>query len=398
MIVEIKKLDNFGRGIAYINYKIVFVENALPGEIVKIEITNNKKKYQEAIVTEYIEKSPSRIKEICPFNSECGGCNIEHLNFIEENNYKEEKVKDILIKYLSITESIIKPIKYHEPYNYRNKIVLHGKDKKLGLYQKSTNEIIEIDYCYLVNDKINNLISILKDNNKNITEAIIKTSNDNKTSMIKITGEVKDINSILNNTDVLIINDMYYTKKEDIITKIGNYKFHENINSFFQVNNTLTKELYDEIKNTIKKIKPSNVLDLYCGTGTIGIYINKYCDSIIGIDSNKSNIEDANKNKELNKINNIEFICNKVENEIANFKNIDYVIVDPPRKGLDNKTKDYLKNWKNLKGIVYVSCDIITLARDLKDLEENYKVLEVTPFNMFPRTYHCESVSVLERR
>lgn len=398
MIVEIKKLDNFGRGIAYINYKIVFVENALPGEIVKIEITNNKKKYQEAIVTDYIEKSPSRIKEICPFNSKCGGCNIEHLDYTEENHYKEEKVKDILIKYLSINESIIKSIKYHEPYNYRNKIVLHGKDKKLGLYQKNTNEIIEIDYCYLVNDKINNLISILKDNNKNITEAIIKTSNDNKTSMIKITGEVKDINSILNNTDVLIINDKYYTKEKDIITKIGNYKYHENINSFFQINNTLTKELYDEIKNTIKKIKPTNVLDLYCGTGTIGIYISKYCDNITGIDSNKSNIEDANKNKELNKINNIVFICNKVENEIANFKDIDYVIVDPPRKGLDNKTKDYLKEWKSLKGIVYVSCDIITLARDLKELEEDFKVLEVTPFNMFPRTYHCETIAVLERK
>ena len=142
---------------------------------------------------------------------------------------------------------------------------------------------------------------------------------------------------------------------------------------------------------------PNSVLDLYCGTGTIGIYISKYCKSIVGVDYNESNIEDANKNKEINNVKNIEFICDKVENRINEFKNIDLVVVDPPRAGLDKKTKENLIRISP-KMIAYTSCDPVTLARDIKDLSQNYEVKYIQPFNNFPRTYHVECVSVLCRK
>ena len=214
--------------------------------------------------------------------------------------------------------------------------------------------------------------------------------------MVDIKGNINDTSILKKLCDVLIINNEYKTNKKEIEMTIGNKKYLEGINSFFQVNNTLTKELYDEVLINIKDKNYNKCLDLYCGTGTIGIYVSDYVKEVIGIDYNESNINDANKNKELNNTNNISFICDKVENKINEFNDIDLVIVDPPRAGLDEKTKNYLKVI-NPERIIYVSCDPITLARDIKDLD-TYKVNYIKVFNMFPRTYHCETISVLERK
>ena len=397
MEVKIEKIDNFGRGITYINDKICFIEDALKDEIVDIEVINEKKKYQEAIVKKYIEVSDKRIKEECPFSKICGGCNLNHINYEDENNFKEEKIKDLVNKFTNINNNLVEKINYHERDNYRNKIILHGNNKKLGLYKKHSNDIVEIDKCLLVDNKINEIIKLLNIINKDIEEVTIKITNDQKEIMISIKGEATSAKELLSIADVLIINDNYLTDKKQIINPIGNKKYYEGISSFFQVNKTLTEKLYDEALNVVKEEKPNTVLDLYCGTGTIGIYVSDYCNKIIGIDYNKSNIEDANKNKKLNNCTNIEFICDKVENQIDKFKEIDLIIVDPPRAGLDTRTKEYLKKI-NPNKIIYISCDPVTLVRDLNDLDETYKVNFIKPYNMFPRTYHCESITVLERR
>ena len=397
MEVKIEKIDNFGRGIAYINDKICFIEDALKDEIVDIEVINEKKKYQEAIVKNYIEVSDKRIKEECPFSKICGGCNLNHISYEDENNFKKDKLKDLVTKFTKINQIKVEDINYHERDNYRNKIVLHGNNKKLGLYKKHSNEIVEINKCLLVDNKINEVIKLLNTINKDIKEATIKITNDQKEIMISIKGEVTSTKELLSIADVLIINDNYLTDKKQIINPIGNKKYYEGISSFFQVNKTLTEKLYDEALNVVKEEKPNTVLDLYCGTGTIGIYVSDYCSKIIGIDYNKSNIEDANKNIKLNNCTNIDFICDKVENQIDKFKEIDLIIVDPPRSGLDNKTKEYLK-LINPKKIIYISCDPVTLVRDIDELEENYEVKTLKPYNMFPRTFHCESIAVLERK
>ena len=397
MEVKIEKLDNYGRGIAYINNKICFIENTLPNEIVDISITEEHKKYNIGNLDSIIESSPIRIQEECPYSNICGGCSLNHICYNEENNFKKDKVKNLLKIYSNIEEDKIDKIIYHDRNYYRNKITLHGKEGTIGLYKKNTNDIIPIQECLLVNQKINELIRFLSHQENEIEEVIIKTSNDNSEIMVSIKGSISNIDELKKICDVLIINNKYLTTKKSIITTIGNKKYYESIDSFFQVNNTLTKELYNEVLNNIKDKNFNKVLDLYCGTGTIGIYISKYVKEVIGIDYNKSNIEDAKNNKVLNNIENISFICDKVENQIDKFKNIDCIIVDPPRAGLDEKTRKFI-GIINPKEIIYVSCDPVTLARDLKELQEKYTVKKVVPYNMFPRTYHCESITVLERR
>lgn len=397
MNVKIEKLDHFGRGITEIDNKICFVENALPNEIVKINIIKETKKYYVAEVVDFIEKSPNRIIEKCPYYSICGGCDLEHLSFKKENEFKRRKVQELLVKFAKINPTKVKETVFSDEYYYRNKVTFHGKDKQLGYYQKGSNNLIKIDKCYLLNPRINSILKELNSTKNNITEVIIRTSNNQEEIMLKISGEVLNINDLKEKVDVLVYNDEYLTEKKRIITSIGNKKYYLSIDSFFQVNEKLTEKLYGKVKTEVEKVKPKRLLDLYSGTGSFGIYVSEFVDDFVtGVDYSKSNIEDANLNKKLNNITNIEFIENKVENVIEDFKDIDMIIVDPPRSGLDQKT---IENIKRLSpsNIVYVSCDPATLARDINLLKE-YEVVEVTPFNMFPRTYHVECVCVMERR
>lgn len=396
MEVKIEKLDNLGRGITYINGKICFVDKALPEEIVQIKIIKEKTKYMEAEVLEYLKKSPLRIKEECPYSNVCGGCSLNHISYEEENKFKNNKVKEIIEKYADVSSSVIRDIKYHERNHYRNKLILHGNGENIGLYQKKTNDIVPIKECLLVSNKINETVKILNNYAKEIKEAIIKVDNIDAKIMVSIEGNIKNIEKIKDKCDVLIVNGIYQTKDKELLTNIGSKKYLEGINSFFQVNQSLTKELYNEVKDSVAG-NNKKVLDLYCGTGTIGIYIYRDGMNIIGIDNNKSNIDDAERNKKLNKVTDINFICDKVENVIEQFQDIDLIIVDPPRKGLDQKTIEYIKVI-NPKKVIYVSCDVITLARDLKLLKDNYNIKYVQPFNMFPRTMHVECVCVLESR
>ena len=181
------------------------------------------------------------------------------------------------------------------------------------------------------------------------------------------------------------------------LSYIGDKKYYLSVDSFFQINKSLTKKLYDEVLDVAISLRPNKVLDLYCGTGTIGIYVAEYCKKVISVDYSLSNINDAIDNMKLNNINNIEFINDKVENVIDKFDNIDLVIVDPPRAGLDKKTIDNLIRIGS-DTIVYVSCDPATLVRDLDLLSDMYDVMYIKPFNMFPRTYHVEAFSVLKKK
>ena len=397
--MQIEKLDYYGRGIGRINNKITFVENALKDEIVDIKILKESKKYNEAIVKSYNTKSKSRVTPKCKYYNICGGCNISHLKEEEQEFFKDSKINELLNRNLNIEH--LDKIEYNKFYNYRNKIVLHIKEDKLGLYKNKSNELIEIDECLLVDDKINNVIKILKKiikKEKNLKKATIKLGNTTNEVMLILEGKIKDYSELLNKVDVLIINDKVVSKKDYIISIIGNKKYKISKNSFFQVNQVITEKIYNEIRSNIEKINPKNVLDLYCGTGTIGIYIADLVKNVIGIEVIKDAVLDANFNKELNNIDNISFILGKVEDKIKDIKdNIDLIIVDPPRSGLDKKVIPVINKLK-AKNIIYVSCNPITLVRDLKLLKDNYNIEYIKPYDMFPNTYHVESISVLERK
>lgn len=399
MVIEVRykveSLDDFARGIIKTENKICFVKNALPDEEVEVEITKTKKNYNEGKIRKIIKKSPKRVNPKCKYYDICGGCNLEHLSLEDENNYKVKKVEQILEKFAHNKIKVNK-ITSIEKYSYRNKITLRVKDGNIGLYEEKTNNFIEIDKCLLVENKINEVILKLKDivkKEQNITKIMIRLGNYTNELMIKIDGKVKDETKFLNLADSIIINDKVLNKKEIAAVILG-YKYYVAADSFFQVNKEIVEKMYSKIIDLVKISKSKKVLDLYCGVGTIGISVSKYVESVIGIEVVEQAILNADKNKQLNNITNIDFICGKVEEIITNKRfNCDTIIVDPPRSGINKKAISVL-NESGAEAIIYVSCDPITLARDI-NLLSNYELKEIELFNMFPCTYHVECVSLL---
>lgn len=395
MQYKIEKLDNFGRGISHINNKIVFISNALEDEVVDATTTYSNKKFDEAKVNEIIEVSRMRIKPICPYFDICGGCNLLHMNYDDQLKFKYNKVKDIIFKYLK--ENIkVNDVIYSNQFNYRNKASFEVKEKLCYKMRKSTN-LVDINYCYLLDKNINDIVHVLNNLNlKNINNITIRTGEEDIMVIISGNPTQEIIDALKEKAKSIYVNDKLVYGKSNIVSKIGNYEFFVSDKSFFQVNKYNVKNLYDKVLEYAELTGNENILDLYCGTGTIGIYLSKYAKSVIGIEVNEQAIFDANVNKNKNNIENISFICDTTSN-INNIVNNDFdvIIVDPPRSGLDKNTINFLINSK-ARRIVYVSCDIMTLVRDLNILKQDYDIREITPVDMFPNTYHVECVCVLK--
>lgn len=398
--MKIEKLDYYGRGISRSSGKVYFIENALKDEDVSITLLKEKKKYCEAKLKEISNISKDRTEAKCKYYNVCGGCQIMHIKEEKQEEFKKEKVEEILKKFLKYNKDV-NDIVFSKNFNYRNKVVLHIKDNKLGFYKNKTNELIEIDKCLLLNPVINDLISYLKNyiELKDIEKITIKVGNKTNEVMLIIDGSIAKYQKLLEIVDVLIINEKVMTAKDYITSYIGNKKYIIKRNSFFQVNYDISTRMYDKVKDVIVKEKSKNVLDLYCGTGTIGIYISDVVSKITGIEVVSDAIEAANINKKINNVENIEFILGKVEDKLdfISNNNIDTVIVDPPRSGLHKKVIPILEKISP-KTIIYVSCDPITMARDINLLSNNYELVEVTPYDMFPNTYHVETVCVLKKK
>ena len=385
--VEITNLDHFGRGIVK-KEKPIFIDNALVGEIVEIEITKDNKKYSEGRVIKYIKKSPLRVESNCPFYDKCGGCDLLHLSYQEQLKYKETKVKEIIKKFsgLECVKEIVPTIQY----NYRNRVTLHVK-QKLGYYQKKSYDIINIDNCLIADERINDFIKKLNNIDLNtITKITIRVSS--KESMLVIEGGKLDIISF-KEVDTIIVDNQVLKGRGYIIEEINNLKFVISPDSFFQVNRLGMINIYNQVLKYVDN--DTKVLDLYCGTGTIGIYLADKVNQVLGIEINKSAINDALMNKKINNLDNIDFKLGDVEDVLNNnsFK-ADCIVVDPPRAGLGNMV---IKNIFKIQPqkLIYVSCDPVTLARDLNILKDKYNVVEITPFDMFSNTYHVECVCAL---
>ena len=398
MIVKIDRLDHQGRGIAKVNNITTFIPNALVDEIVDINIIETKKNYNIGKVNKYIEISKDRIEPICKYFNLCGGCDLMHMSYENQLLFKENKIKNIIERYTNIDVNKVKKILYSNNLYYRNKVVFKV-DKNIGFYDKKSYNIVPIDNCLISSNKINQILNILNTCNlDNIKQIMIRT-NEADSLVVIYTDIISDeiINKLKDNCSIVKYNKKYevVSGKGYIIDKIGDYKFVISPDSFYQVNKNTVKILYDKVLEYLNPSKEESILDLYSGTGTIGIYVSKYVKNVLSIEINESANKDALKNKDLNNVDNIEFICDDVANEIDKIKHVDSIIVDPPRSGLDNKTIEYLKKI-NSKKIVYVSCDPMTLARDLEKLSEVYSIVEITPVDMFPNTSHVECVSILQ--
>ena len=392
--VTINKLDNKGRGIGYTSGKIVFVKNALLGEVVTLKNIKEHKKYITADIQNIVKKSELRNIPKCPYYDSCGGCNLMHVGIDYQEEYKEEKVKEILKKYANIKENV-KFIKNNKELYYRNKVTLKVKNGEFGYYNDETHNFINVNNCLLVNNKINDFIksNVIKINNG---ELVIRVNYQDEL-LISIKSEenisiLNDINKY--NVVGVVLNDKIIYGTSFFYDYIGDFKFKVSYNSFFQVNNYMASNIFMILKSNLKG---RNLLDLYCGVGTLGLSLKDNFESICGIEKIENAIIDAKENALINNCHNAHFYAGDTYEVLKDINvSFDTIIVDPPRSGLNEETRNLIIKLKPDK-LCYVSCDPFTLERYLNILNKFYDGEKINALDMFPNTYHVECVCILER-
>lgn len=392
MQVHIDRMDHFGNGIGNINGKIIFVKGALTGETVDVTITKDKKSFMEGTINTIIYKSSKRVEPFCKYFGVCGGCSLCHLNYENTLEYKKERVKNILSKF-DIPK--INVIRNENDLYYRNKIELKIVDGKLGFYEKSTHNLIEIKECKVTKKSINKSFEFVKNMKLENANVTIR-ANYNDEVLIIIDSKEKPV--ILNPEDYkivgIVLNDKCIYGQDNFIEKINNLFFTVSYNSFFQVNNYINLELFNLIK---ENIVGKTALDLYSGVGTLSIVASKVVDKVYSIEVIANAVKNALINAKINKCDNINFILGKVEDKIGFINDkIDTIIVDPARAGLDKKTIKVINNICPQR-IIYVSCDTQSLANNLVDLA-NYEIKKFYILDMFSYTYHIECFCILDRK
>lgn len=397
--IRIEKIDNMGRGICYIDNKITFVPNTLPGELVNINITKESKKYNEGIVTKYLETSPDRVESLCPYFDSCGGCALLNTSYSNTLKYKKEKLESIILKYSGLKLDI-NVIESPNDLHYRNKITLKIKNNEYGYYISETHKLVKIDDCLLAEQSISDFIKDIKYLGIKDGELVIRTNYLNELLLV-IDSKTKpqiDIDYLTNNHKIkgIILNNKLVYGESSFKEVINHLIFNVSYDSFFQVNREICRIIFDKLNEYIDKSKC--ILDLYSGVGTLGISVSHKVDKAYSLEIVKNATLNGISNAKLNDASNIYFMLGKVEDNIKKIKDeIDTIILDPPRAGLDKVTRDFITRM-NPQKIIYISCDPMTLARDLKELSLNYKVKELTGLDMFPYTYHIETMCLLEKR
>lgn len=398
-IVKIVRMDHKARGIGYIDGKIIFVPNTLVGEEVSVKITKEKKNYLEGRVVEIITKSDKRCDSKCPYFLECGGCNLLHMNYDDTILYKLDKIKSILKK-SKIDFDDIKVVKNDQDFNYRNKIELKIVDGKVGYYKNESHTLVEIEECIVAMPAINKFIKDIRYLNLNNALITIRCNyNDELLIVIETKDDMLiDTKYLANNHKIvgIVFNNKIMYGASHFIDIINHNLFRVSYDAFFQVNPYITSMMFGLLENYIPE---SNVgLDLYSGVGTLSIVASFKAKKIYSVEIVENAIKDGLVNAKMNKIDNIYFMLGDVAKVIDKINdNIDFIIVDPPRKGLDSKTKEFLKTQK-AKTIIYISCDPMTLARDLKELESDYEIKEFNIMDMFSYTYHIECMVLLNKK
>lgn len=395
MKVKIDKLDHFGKGITKIDEKVTFVPFVLPDEEVEIEIIKKKKKYNEANCIKIDKENEKRNNPFCPYFMKCGGCNLQHMSYEETLLFKKNKLSNILNKsklmFPDVQINSTEKVKF-----YRNKISLKIENGGIGFYKFDSHDLVLIDKCFIAMEIINDIIEELKKISLPDGEIVIRTNHNNEI-LLSFNGDFKimreDFSQKLKIVGIVINGKCVYGE-EFLITNINHTLFKYSYDSFFQVNNEVAGYIFDYIK---KHTNNETVLDLYCGVGTLSLMASINAKKVYGIEVVPNAIKNALINSKINNRDNLYFMLGDVSKIINKIEeNFDLIIVDPPRKGLDKITLNYLMN-SFAKRLIYVSCDPLTLGRDLKILTEKYIIKEVNAYDMFPYTYHIETIVLLER-
>lgn len=444
ILLTIRKMGINGEGIGYYKRLAVFVEDAMPDEIVEVKITKVLNKFAYGVVNRYKEYSKERVKPKCPYFGRCGGCSISHMSYPEQLKQKNGVVLGAFERYFNgrLNEKIFLPILGSEnEYGYRNKSSLpvrhDGEKAVVGMYAANTNMLVYTDECLIenkiVSDTIKGVLDIITKanidiynpkfrqgalrylvvrgfmNTKEVQVTYVLNNKDEKVihTLDKVLElpYVKSVNFTMNSDpkSVEIISNQVinYKGEEKIKGKLGHLDFYISPKAFFQLNMEQTKVLYDKIREIGKFTKNETMVDTYCGIGSIGLYLANIFKEIRGIDINSDAIEDARGVAELNKIDNATFYVGDVLTRLNEFEQEgfipDVLVIDPPRRGMDLNMINFLKRSK-IKKIVYVSCNPATLVKNLNHLQNNYSIRVVQPLDMFPQTSAVEAIVLLVRK
>ncbi len=430
-----------GEGIAKIDGLTVFVPGSIKGEKCEILIVKVLASHAYGKIVNIIEKSENRKESDCATYKRCGGCSLRHMTYESTLKLKRQVVQNLVNKGLKKKVEVLETIGMENPYNYRNKaqypVGLNSEGQpEVGVFAQRTHTIIPIQTCLIqteISQKIaKTILNFVKEKNiqvyneenqkgllRNIVIKVGKYTNrvmcilvvndskfNQEQELVKLLCEkypeiktiVKNINN--KNTNVILGKENINLYGNGYIEdKLGEYIFKISPMSFYQVNPVQAEILYTTAINQANLDRNDILFDLYCGIGTIGIFASKYVNKVYGIEIVPQAIEDAKENAKINDVKNIEFICGDVEvafDELINKEKIvpSAIIVDPPRKGLDNKTVENIAKIKPAK-LVYISCNPATMVRDLAKLEDIYNIKTIQPVDMFPWTSSVETVTIL---
>lgn len=440
--MEITGLTSEGMGVGRIEGFTVFVEGALPQETVTIRIVKLQKTFAYGRLLSIENQSEQRVTPACHIMKRCGGCQLQHLDYQAQLKNKTQMVKDVMARIGGFKDiTIHDAIGMQEPWRYRNKAqfpVGYAEDVVIGFYANRSHDIIDTDKC-IIQDEINDqIIAIFKEYIKkykipvydeNSGKGLIRhivTRKGFKTGEIMVCAVVNGeslpnsdylvaalvkaipaIRSIVLNVNKLQTNVILGEKnivlygEEAIVDYIGQFKFRISPNSFFQVNPTQTEVLYGKALEYAALSGNENVFDLYCGIGTISLFLSQKAKKVYGVEIVPQAVENAKENAVLNNVDNVDFLLGESEKVIPEMykKGIkaDVIVVDPPRKGCGQELLDVIAEMQCPR-VVYVSCNPATLARDLKYLaEKGYRVQEVQPVDMFPHTAHVETIILMTK-
>lgn len=444
LIINITGQGIQGEGVGKIEGFTVFIDGAINGEVAKVKIVKVNKNFAFAKLIDIVEPSQNRVEPICSIYKKCGGCQLQHLSYALQLEYKKQRVFDYIKRIGNINDKTIihDTLGMENPFRYRNKVQLPVRsvngDIRIGFYSIRSHDVVNLDTCYIQDEVADKVIRIVRmwlttfnvpvyneQTNTGIVRhimvrkafktgqvmVVIVTNGDkfpHKQEFIReITSSIEGVSSIIQNVNSQITNVILGSKcitvwgSNSITEYIGKYHFNISALSFFQINPLQTKVLYEKVLEYAELCADEIVFDAYCGAGTISLFISEYCKKVYGVEIVPEAIADAKINAKENNVTNAEFIVGEAEKVIPELiqKGIkaDVVIVDPPRKGCDIKLLEAIAQMKPRK-IVYVSCDPATLARDLNILDSlGYNTVEVQPVDMFPQTGHVENVVKLVR-
>lgn len=383
--LTIHTLTNEGRGIGRINNWAIMVPFVIPGEKVRVRIFRNHKNYSEADLVEILEPSPERIQPYCPLFGKCGGCQYQHISYENQLKWKRQQVVDCLERIGKIKADVQPLIPSEKIFGYRTKLTphfeKHGEHCPIGfLMEGSKRTIVDVPQCPIASENINQLLP-------------------------KVREEVKHSNSrhgtlLLREDDQGVSTDF----NANCVSTVHDFTFNFPAGSFFQNNPYILKAIFNFLEDFIQqKTDIRYLVDTYCGVGVFGIALSKFVEQFIGIEIDEKSIDLANKNMDLNHINNGKFVAGDAQ---TIFKNVPFdpnktlVIMDPPRKGTDDVFLQQLVSFDPTY-IAYISCAPDTQARDLNRLQAlapQYNLTMVQPFDMFPQTKHMECVALLEQQ